>query len=67
MVACVKRLAHIRISQYISISKKYSNSQERERERERERVCVCVCVCVWKVFLTGKEGGRERVHCTMSQ
>ena len=27
--------------------------------------CVCVCVCLES--LPNKEGGRERVHCTMSQ
>ena len=29
------------------------------------RVCVCVCVCVGKSSV--KEGGRERVHCILSQ
>ena len=29
--------------------------------------CVCVCVCVFVCkSLPVKEGGRERVHCTMS-
>ena len=27
--------------------------------------CVCVCVCLES--LPNKEGGRERVHCTLSQ
>ena len=30
-------------------------------------VCVCVCVCVCLESLPSKEGGRERVHCTLSQ
>ena len=30
-------------------------------------VCVCVNVCVCLESLPNKEGGRERVHCTMSQ
>ena len=30
-------------------------------------VCVCVCVCVCLESLPNKEGGRERVHCTLSQ
>ena len=30
-------------------------------------VCVCVCVCVCLESLLNKEGGRERVHCTLSQ
>ena len=30
-------------------------------------VCVCVYVCVCLESLPVKEGGRERVHCTMSQ
>ena len=29
-------------------------------------VFVCVCVCVFE-SLPVKEGGRERVHCTLSQ
>ena len=29
--------------------------------------CACVCVCVCLESLPNKEGGRERVHCTMSQ
>ena len=30
-------------------------------------VCVCVCVCVCLESLPNKDGGRECVHCTMSQ
>ena len=30
-------------------------------------VCVCVCVCVCLGSLPVKEGGRELVHCTLSQ
>ena len=30
-------------------------------------VCVCVCVCVCLESLPNKEGGRERIHCTLSQ
>ena len=29
------------------------------------KVCVCVCVCLES--LPNKEGGRECVHCTLSQ
>ena len=29
--------------------------------------CSCVYVCVCLESLPGKEGGRERVHCTWSQ
>ena len=33
-----------------------------------EKVCVCVCVCVCCLgSLPVKEGGRELVHCTLSQ
>ena len=41
---------------------------------ESHSVCVCVvcvCVCVYVCMCLGslpvKEGGRERVHCTLSQ
>ena len=33
-------------------------------------VCVCVCVCVFESLpqqLPVEKGGRERVHCTLSQ
>ena len=43
--------------------------------RSSKCICVCVCVCVCMRMcvcaclesLPNKEGGRERVHCTMSQ
>ena len=33
-------------------------------------VCVCLCVCVFESLpqqLPAEEGGRELVHCTLSQ
>ena len=49
---------------HVTLNGSVTTGQDRTGQ---DSVCVCVCVCVCLESLPNKEGGRERVHCTMSQ